>query len=206
MQLRRQIPRDCSKLDSGGLGILQEALIALMRSGPICQLKLSRSCARYLVIDPMKGNSMTKSILQSHKVILASVMGATIASIFAVNLALADGHAKLGIEAVDQDVSGGTVSATSVVARENGWLVIHRTGDDSKPGPVVGHAPLKKGSNSDVAAILTEPVASGDKLMLMIHSEQGGSSTGIFEYTLGAKEDGPIRVDGNLVMKIVTAN
>jgi hypothetical protein len=74
-----------------------------------------------------------------------------------------------------------------------------------KPGPVVGHAPLRKGENADVAAILTEDVAAGDKLMLMIHGEDGGMSTGIFEYTLGAKEDGPVRVDGELVMTVITA-
>ncbi len=45
----------------------------------------------------------------------------------------------------------------------------------------------------------------GDMLMLMVHSEEGGLSTGVFEYTLGATEDGPIRMDGNLVMTVVTA-
>ena len=73
------------------------------------------------------------------------------------------------------------------------------------PGPVVGYAPLRMGENADVAAILQEDVAPGDMLMLMIHSEEGGMSTGVFEYTLGAKEDGPIRVDENLVMKTITA-
>jgi len=42
-------------------------------------------------------------------------------------------------------------------------------------------------------------------LMLMVHGEDGGMSTGVFEYTLGAKEDGPIRVDDALVMKVVSA-
>lgn len=109
------------------------------------------------------------------------------------------------VESADQDVSGGTVTATKIVAPGNGWLVVHRTGNDMKPGPVVGHAPLKMGENIDVAAILTEDVASGDMLMLMIHGEDGGMATGSFEYSLGAKEDGPIRVDGNLVMATITA-
>ena len=42
-------------------------------------------------------------------------------------------------------------------------------------------------------------------LMLMVHSEAGGNEEGVFEYTLGAKEDGPIRVDGNLVTATITA-
>ena len=70
---------------------------------------------------------------------------------------------------------------------------------------MVGYAPLRAGENADVAAILTEAVAPGEKLMLMIHSEAGGMQTGIFEYTLGATEDGPIKPDGNLVMTVITA-
>ncbi|MBO6850039.1 MAG: hypothetical protein JJ867_06115 [Marinobacter sp.] len=119
--------------------------------------------------------------------------------------AMAMDHGKVGVKASDQDVSGGTVTAKQVMAEKNGWLVVHRTDEAMKPGPVVGHAPIKMGKNMDVAAILTEEVKSGDMLMLMVHSEDGGSKTGIFEYTLGAKEDGPIRKDGNLVMKTVTA-
>ncbi|MGR3320526.1 MAG: DUF7282 domain-containing protein [Pseudooceanicola sp.] len=109
------------------------------------------------------------------------------------------------VEAADQDVSNGIVSASKIVAPENGWMVVHRTGEDMKPGPVVGYAPLRMGENMDVAAILQEEVASGDMLMLMVHSEAGGMSTGVFEYTLGATEDGPIKPDGNLVMTTITA-
>ncbi|MFC6587853.1 DUF7282 domain-containing protein [Sulfitobacter pacificus] len=109
------------------------------------------------------------------------------------------------VEAADQDVSNGIVSAEKVVAGENGWLVVHRTDAEMKPGPVVGYAPLRGGENTDVAAILQEEVKSGEMLMLMVHAEQGGMKTGVFEYTLGAKEDGPIKPDGKLVMKVVTA-
>lgn len=109
------------------------------------------------------------------------------------------------VTASDQDVSNGIVSADSVTANENGWLVVHRTDSEMKPGPVVAHAPIRAGVTEDVAAILTEEVAAGDMLMLMVHSEAGGSETGVFEYTLGATEDGPIRVDDNLVMTTVTA-
>lgn len=124
--------------------------------------------------------------------------------VFATGPALGDGHSQ-GVKAGDQDVSAGTVTASEIMADQNGWLVVHRTDDAGKPGPVVGHAPLKKGRNSDVAAILTEPVRTGEKLMLMIHGEQGGMKTGIFEYTLGAKEDGPVKPDGKLVMTVITA-
>ncbi|MGB0848674.1 MAG: DUF7282 domain-containing protein [Thiolinea sp.] len=119
--------------------------------------------------------------------------------------ALAGGHAELAVMGEDQDVSGGTVTAAKVIAGANGWLVVHRTDDKMKPGPVVGHAPLKKGENNEVTAILTEEVAAGDKLMLMLHGEEGGTKTGIFEYTLGAKEDGPVKVDDKLVMMVISA-
>jgi hypothetical protein len=109
------------------------------------------------------------------------------------------------VEAADQDVSNGVVSARMVNTNENGWLVVHRTDADMKPGPVVGYAPLRTGGNIDVAAILQESVAPGDMLMLMVHAETGGMSKGVFEYTLGAKEDGPIRVDDKLVMSVITA-
>lgn len=104
-----------------------------------------------------------------------------------------------------QSVSVGTVTARKVNAEANGWLVVHRTDESMKPGPVVAHAPLKKGMNMDVSAILTEDVKSGDMLMLMVHAEDGGMKTGIFEYTLGAREDGPIKKDGKLVMTTITA-
>lgn len=105
----------------------------------------------------------------------------------------------------DQSVAAGTVTAKKVTTESNGWLVVHRTDKTMKPGPVVGHAPLKMGENMDVSAILTDKVKSGDMLMLMVHAENGGKKTGTFEYTLGAKADGPIKHKGELVMSTITA-
>lgn len=113
--------------------------------------------------------------------------------------------ADVSVAGADQDVSGGSVVATSVVATEDGWLVIHRTDSEMKPGPVVGHVAVKAGENKDVSAMLDEPVKSGDMLMLMLHTDATGMKPGEFEYTLGAKEDGPVRVDDKLVMATITA-
>ncbi|ATJ83684.1 hypothetical protein ACFPTY_11730 [Halomonas beimenensis] len=123
------------------------------------------------------------------------------------SLAQADMHGDMHPEvwADDQSVADGTVSAEKVTASRNGWLVVHRTDESMAPGPVVGHAPLKEGENRDVTAILTEDVSAGDHLMLMVHSEEGGMETGVFEYTLGASKDGPVKRDGNLVMTTITA-
>lgn len=131
-------------------------------------------------------------------------IGAVLALTSGLVIAAAHSTAPM-VEAKDQDVSNGVVSASSVTANENGWMVVHLTGEENKPGPVVGYAPLREGRNLDVAAILQEPVAPGQKLMLMVHGEAGGVSNGVFEYTLGAKEDGPVRMDGKLVMTIITA-
>lgn len=82
---------------------------------------------------------------------------------FSATGAFAAAHAAPpSVEASDQAVANGIVSAETVVAGENGWLVVHRT------------------------------------------DETGGMKTGIFEYTLGAKEDGPIKIDDMLVMKTIT--
>ncbi|MGP9834177.1 DUF7282 domain-containing protein [Marinobacter sp. NSM] len=144
--------------------------------------------------------------MKNHIKTTAFLTAALVSGALASGSALAMEHGnKVGVWGDDQSVSEGTVTAKKVVTEENGWLVVHRTDEAMKPGPVVAHAPLQKGKNMDVAAILTEEVASGDKLMLMIHNEEGGSKTGIFEYTLGAKEDGPIRKDGKLVMTVITA-
>lgn len=135
---------------------------------------------------------------------LAAYAAAATLALGSTAAAAADHAMGAAVMAENQSVANGVVSATKVMAPANGWLVVHRT-DGAKPGPVVGYAPLRAGANTDVAAILTEPVQPGEMLMLMVHGEEGGMKTGAFEYTLGAKEDGPIRKDGALVMKIVTA-
>ncbi len=130
---------------------------------------------------------------------------AFLAATLASGSALAMDNMKVGFWGDNQSVADGTVTADEVVAEKKGWLVVHRTDESGKPGPVVAHAPLRKGKNTDVAAILTEDVKAGEMLMLMLHSEDGGMKTGIFEYTLSAKEDGPIKKDGKLVRKTITA-
>ncbi len=81
-----------------------------------------------------------------------------------VSGALLTGFAQAGMDmqakvwAENQAVSDGTVTAKKVNAEANGWLVVHRTDEAMKPGPVVGYAPLKKGANMDVTAILQENV------------------------------------------------
>ena len=147
--------------------------------------------------------SPIKTIISS--AILSVALGGTMANAQSYGAyASEQPSSKLSVKAKNQDVSSGTVTAKKIVADANGWMVVHRT-DGKKPGRVVAHAPVKAGVNKDVTGILTEKVNKGEQLMVMLHSEAGGNSTGIFEYSLGAKEDGPIKADGKLVMQIIKA-
>ncbi len=147
-------------------------------------------------------HSTIKTIISS--AILAIALGGGVAHAQSYGSDDSGKSSKLSVKAKNQDVSGGTITAKKITSAVNGWMVVHRT-DGKKPGPVVAHAPLKAGVNKNVTGILTEEVKKGEKLMVMLHAEAGGKSTGIFEYTLGAKEDAPVKVDGKLVMQIIEA-
>lgn len=133
----------------------------------------------------------------------AAILTLALAAGPAISPAFAAGHG-LGVKAQDQMIKD-SVKADMVMTTEDGWLVIHRVKAGGKPGPVIGHAWLKKGKNENVVAKLTGKVKKGEKVMLMIHGEKGGKKAKVFEYTLGSKLDGPIRHDGKLVMTVVTA-
>lgn len=105
----------------------------------------------------------------------------------------------LMVEASDQDVSGGEVVASKVHIAEDGWLVIHRTGDDMAPGAIVGHTAVKQGENANVSTKLDEQVNSGDKLLFMLHAD--GGTAGEFE----PSEDAPVMEDGKMITTVITA-
>ena len=132
-----------------------------------------------------------------------SLLGFSAAAVLATS-AFAAAHMQLAVMGQDQSVNAGAIVVTQAVSANRSWLVVHRTGDDMKPGPVIGHAPLQKGENPNLVVTLDEAVTPGQKLMLMLHGEEGGMQPGVFEYYLGAKEDGPVKVDGKLVMDVIT--
>lgn len=127
-----------------------------------------------------------------------------IATSFCVVIPMVHAADHLHVVAPDQSVKNGSVMAATVVASDNGWLVVHKTDEAMKPGPVIGHAPVSGGVNNDVAVMLSETVEPGQLLMLMLHGEDGGSQEGVFEYTLGSKLDGPVREDGKLITDVIT--
>lgn len=77
-----------------------------------------------------------------------------------------------------------------------GWLAIHAN-DGGSPGPVIGHAPLRPGVNSNIVVVL-DPAAAGDMVFPMLHYDT--NNNGIYEFGAVEGADGPVRVDGAVVV------
>jgi hypothetical protein len=93
----------------------------------------------------------------------------------------------------DQPAEGSvTVSEVSVAAA--GFVVIHRD-ESGVPGAVLGHTPVEAGTTTDVVVMLDEPVAAGDVLWAMLHTDEGASGT--YEFP-GA--DVPVRDEDDAVV------
>ncbi len=64
------------------------------------------------------------------------------------------------------------VSFTNVVIEKPGWLVLHPVIDGKPDGKMVsGYAYLQAGANADTSIRLGHPAASGDKFLVMLHSD-----------------------------------
>ena len=99
----------------------------------------------------------------------------------------------------DQDIVEGTVTIAEVVSDGSGWLVIHADGGGG-PGMVIGHAAVSYGVNTDVVVELDMENVT-DKLFAMLHTDAG--VIGTYEFP---GDDGPVRVDGNVVTPSFQAN
>ena len=73
------------------------------------------------------------------------------------------------------------------------WVVIHADAD-GKPGPVIGHAPLVEGANTDVVVEIDEDAAT-PVLHAMLHVDEG--VVGTYEFP---GPDGPLKVGDAIVM------
>jgi hypothetical protein len=94
-----------------------------------------------------------------------------------------------------------TVTAQSVLAAEAGWLVIH-TDSDGSPGPVAGYAPVSAGTNLNVEVTLdmNDPTPV---LWPMLHVDTG--EAGVYEFGTVEGADGPVRVEGNVLVFPINA-
>jgi predicted lipoprotein with Yx(FWY)xxD motif len=94
----------------------------------------------------------------------------------------------------DQELGeGNTVTIDTVTADVDGWLVIHAQAD-GKPGPILGHAPVKAGDNSSVVVEI-DPTGATETLYAMLHVDAG--TPGEYEFP---GDDGPATdADGNVV-------
>ena len=106
---------------------------------------------------------------------------------FAVTLANA-------VTAADQELAAdNTVTIAEVVSAGPGWLVIHAEADGA-PGPVLGHAAVDPGRNSEVTVEI-DPAGATETLYAMLHVDAG--TAGEYEFP---GDDGPaMDADGNVV-------
>jgi hypothetical protein len=97
----------------------------------------------------------------------------------------------------DQALEDGQVTVASVQSDGAGWIVIHAD-DDGAPGPVIGHAAVEDGENTDVVVEIDTEAAT-QTLYAMLHEDSG--TEGTYEFPDG---DPPVTVDGEVVVTAFT--
>jgi hypothetical protein len=97
------------------------------------------------------------------------------------------------VTAVEQAVGDdGEVIISSVVALDDGWLVLY-TDEEGEVGEPLGHVAVEEGENSDLR-FTVDPYLVTDRLHAVLHSDQG--ELGTFEFP---GVDTPLEVDGDEV-------
>lgn len=103
------------------------------------------------------------------------------------------------IDVSDQPLDNGHITLKSVMALQDGWIAVHSNTADNKPGPVIGHAAVKAGMNSNVEITLNPAPKAGDKVWPMLHIDAG--QKGVYEFP---GPDAPVIQNGDIVMKQIT--
>ena len=103
-------------------------------------------------------------------------------------------------DTVDFDVTAET-SGAILLAEDNVTATAQRAPMQATHLNSSGAAALYASGGTAVLA----PVVIANERIKVVVANGGGTKTGVFEYTLGAKEDGPVRVDDKLVMTVITA-
>jgi len=98
------------------------------------------------------------------------------------------------VEVHDQEITDGSVTISSVDMAVDGWVVIHTTDADGKPGPVIGHAAAPAGTTKDLSVAIDAEQAT-PQLFAMLHVDAGVAGT--YEFP---GDDVPVTNEGAIVM------
>lgn len=104
------------------------------------------------------------------------------------------GGLRPSVTVMDQAIEDSTVVVPEVISDGQGWMVIHAD-EDGAPGPVIGHAAVSDGVNTDVSVEIDVDAAT-ETLYAMLHTDSG--EMGTYEFPDG---DPPVQVEGNVVVE-----
>src|SRR5260221_11647541 len=80
-------------------------------------------------------------------------------------------HVRGATQAVGSD---NTITVPYVLAKQDGWMVIHSTADKA---PVIGYAPVKAGLNQGVQVKISDPTTITPEVIAMLHVDAGTKGT-----------------------------
>ncbi|PYE84080.1 DUF7282 domain-containing protein [Pseudoroseicyclus aestuarii] len=105
------------------------------------------------------------------------------------------------LDLAGMSASAQTVTVPTVVAAQDGYIVLHAT--DAEGAPVVpqslGSEPVAAGMNEDVTITTDEELVPGARYIVMLHAETNGNGT--YDFGEGSTDvDTPVVVDGAPLM------
>jgi hypothetical protein len=110
------------------------------------------------------------------------------------------------LSVADQTISGNMVVVSSVTLGKDGWVVIHKDNGEGPLVPAIIAEPkyLEAGSSENIMIEIKEgtPLNDGEKLWVMLHTDDG--SIGTYEFDGASGLDGPIMREGNITMQQIT--
>ena len=105
----------------------------------------------------------------------------TVAAVLALGSTAAFADNMINTDGVKVD--GNMVTVPSVMADQDGYVVIHAVKDGAPVVPAsIGHASIKQGENTNVMIESDYPLADGEDYLFMLHDETNGNDT----YDFGA--------------------
>ncbi len=103
---------------------------------------------------------------------------------------------------VSAQPAGDSISIDSVSIAHDGWLVIHAMKNGKPVIPAsIGHTAIKAGTTLNVVVQLDAPVAAGNMVLSMLHTDKG--AMGSYEFP---GPDAPVVKGGKPVVKPMKIN